>query len=67
MIARADAARFYEELCRRTNGNGNVSRGVMPVWLIADHMGITEKRAVDFLLVCARYGITEKQGGCWVV
>ena len=67
-ITKAQAAEFYRDLCGTVYGDARHSGGgIMSEALIAEHMGISEERASEFLWACARYGITERQGGAWVV
>lgn len=44
-----------------------ITHGIMSPYLVADHMGITEEKAEAFLWACVEYGITERQGGAFVV
>ena len=64
-----DAAReFYRDLCGTVYGNADInSQGIMSAALIADHMKMSIEKANEFLDACCRYGITERQGGGWVV
>lgn len=67
-ITKAQANEFYRDLCGTVYGDPKQKcGGIMSEALIADHMGISEERASEFLWACARHGITERQGGAWVV
>ena len=67
-ITKEMAREFYRDLCGTVYGDANKTcGGIMSVGLIADHMGISIERANAFLRACADYGITERQGGAWVV
>lgn len=62
------AKEFYRDLCGTVYGDCNKnSQGIMSAEHIADLMGESLERTEDFLWACARYGITERQGGAWVV
>lgn len=68
MITKAQAKEFYRDLCGTVYGNADTnSQGIMSAALIADHMKMPIEKANDFLWACAKYGITERQGGGWVV
>lgn len=59
---------FYKKLCEIVYGNTNIScQGIMSAALVADHMKMTESEAEIWLRSCVLYGITEKQGGLYVV
>ena len=50
------------------NGDcAHADSGIMSVALIAEYLKISEERASLYLWACANYGITERQGGGWVV
>lgn len=67
-ITEGMAKEFYRDLCGTVYGDANkTGGGIMSARLIAEHMGITIPEANDFLWACAEYGITERQGGAWVV
>lgn len=67
-VSEQQAKEFYRDLCGTVYGDCNKnSQGIMSVEMIADHMKMSVERANDFLWACARYGITERQGGAWVV
>ena len=63
------ALAFWKDLMGTLWGDPNTkaTRGIMNEYLIADHMGITPEKAKEFLDACCRYGITERQGGAYVV
>ena len=64
----AQAREFYRDLCGTVYGDANInSQGIMSAEHIADLMGESLERTTDFLWACARYRITERQGGAWVV
>ena len=67
-ITKAQANEFYRDLCGTVYGDPKKKcGGIMSEALIADHMGIDEELAHAYLRACAEYGITERQGGAWVV
>lgn len=67
-VSESQSKEFYRDLCGIVYGDCNKnSQGIMSVEMIADYMEISIERANDFLWSCARYGITERQGGAWVV
>ena len=49
------------------NPDTKATHGIMNEYLVADHMGITPETAKEFLDACCRYGITERQGGAYVI
>lgn len=67
-ITKEMAREFYRDLCGTVYGDENKTcGGIMSAGLIADHMRMSIEATNDFLWACARYGITERQGGAWVV
>jgi hypothetical protein len=68
-ITREMAKEFWRDLMGTLwkDPDCKTSHGIMSAGLVADHMRITTERANAFLLACAEYGITERQGGGWVV
>lgn len=68
IITKNQAAEFYRDLCGTVYGDCRESGGgIMSAELIAEHMRIATETAEKFLWACAKYGITERQGGAWVV
>ena len=68
MITKGAAREFYRDLCGTVYGNADTnSQGIMSSALIADHMKMSIEKVNEFLDACRRYGITERQGGAWVV
>lgn len=62
------AKEFYRDLCGTIYGDTNKNgQGIMSAEHIADLMGESVERTEEFLWASARYGITERQGGAWVV
>ena len=67
-ITKKMAKEFYRDLCGTVYGDPDKnSQGIMSAEHIADLLNISVERAEDFLYACAEYGITERQGGAWVV
>ena len=67
-ITKEMAREFFRDLCGTVNGNADKNGcGVMSVEMIAEYMQISVEKANAYLRVCAKYGITERQGGGWVV
>lgn len=67
-ITKGMAREFYRDLCGTVYGNPDKnSGGIMSAELVADHMGISPKKATEFLRDCVQYGITERQGGGYVI
>jgi len=67
-ITEGAAREFYRDLCGTVYGDCNrTAQGIMSAELIADHMRISVWKANAFLDACRRFGITERQGGGWVV
>ena len=68
MISKGMAKEFYRDLCGTVYGDCNkTAQGIMSAELIADHMKMPLWKAEAFLNACRSYGITERQGGAWVV
>ena len=68
MITEKMAYEFYRDLCGTVYGSSNKTcGGVMSVGLIADHMRISVEKANEFCNAMIEYGITERQGGMYVI
>lgn len=65
LITESKAQEFYRDLLGTIHSTGNI--GIMSEHLIADHMEMSVERARDMLWACVKYGITERQGGGFVV
>ena len=66
LITKEMARSFYEDCV------GTINHGVRNRWSldeddIASKMGIDVDKATDYLWACAKYKITERQGGGWVI
>lgn len=63
------ARAFWRDLMGTLWGDPDTksTRGIMSAELIADHMEISVETASELLFACIRYGITERQGGGYVV
>ena len=67
-ITKGMAKEFYRDLCGTVYGDANkTAQGIMSAELIADHMQMPVWKAEAFLNACRNYGVTERQGGAWVV
>lgn len=59
---------FYLNLCRRVYGSPDIKcQGIMNSALIAEHMHITPTEVDVYMEAAVCFGITERQGGMWVV
>lgn len=70
MIKKSDFARnFWMDLMGALWGDiyCTTTHGVMSTALIAQHMGISADEAAEYLHACMHCGLTERQGGGWVV
>lgn len=69
MITKEMATEFWRDLMGTLwhDADTKVTHGIMSEYLVADHMRITTEKAKAFLDACIRYGITERQGGAYVV
>lgn len=68
MITREMASSFMKSLKGTIYGDPNhPDSGIMSPEHIADLLGIAAEKVNEYLRVCAKYGITERQGGAWVV
>ena len=59
------AKEFYRNLLGTIHSTGNI--GIMSEYLVADHMDMSVERARDMLWACVKFGITDRQGGGFVV
>lgn len=67
-ITKDQARAFYRDLCGTVYGDRNKTcQGIMSADLIGEHMGLTEKRAKEYCEAMVEHGITERQGGGYVV
>lgn len=68
MITEEMAISFYHDLCGTYNGNANKTcQGIASAEHIAETMQISEERAMEFCNAMIQYGITERQGGAYVI
>lgn len=68
-MKKEQAQEFWRDLMGTLWGNPNrdFSSGIMSEELIADYMNMPVGKATEFLRACAKFKITERQGGAWVV
>lgn len=67
-VTENQAKEFYRDLCGTVYGDSRKScEGTMSVEQIADVMGIEKERAEEFCQAMICHGITERQGGNYVV
>lgn len=67
-IGEKAAKEFMRDLRGTVYGDCNkANQGVMSTGLIADHMRMSVSETQKFLDMCIKYGITERQGGLYVV
>ena len=67
-ITKSQAQEFYQNLCKTVYGDKNKNcQGTMNIPGIAHHMEISIERAEEFCNAMIVYGITEKQGGMYVI
>ena len=64
-ITKEMARGFFNDVCGTFHTNGN--SGIVSVDFVAERMGITTEQSEMFFRACAKYGITERQGGAWVI
>lgn len=68
MITKEMASTFYHDLCATYNGNANKTcQGIASAEHIADMMNMTTDMATEFCHSMLKYGITERQGGGYVI
>ena len=67
IIPEKRARAFWKDLMGTLGYDTKSTHGIMSTEMIAELMDIEEPRAKMFLLGCQEYGITERQGGVWVV
>lgn len=62
------ARAFYKDLCGTVYKDPNKTcGGIMSICRISEIMGISPEAALNFMEILAKYHITERQGGMWVV
>lgn len=68
-ISEEKAKAFWRDLMGTLWGDPNCksTHGIMSEQLIAEHMGINAEEALEYLNACKDAGLTERQGGAWVV
>ena len=68
-ITESMAYEFWRDLMGTLWGNADtkVTHGIMSHELVADHMCITHDKANAFLWKCVELGLTDRQGGGFVV
>lgn len=65
---KAQALAFYRDLCGVYNGNANrTCCGIASAEHIAQRMQLTAKEAAEYCKAMLIYGITERQGGKYVI
>ena len=68
MITKEMAQEFYRDLCGTYNGDANKTcQGIAGILHIAETMNISEEVAREFCHAMVQYGITERQGGGYVI
>ena len=69
IITESQAREFWRDLMGTLwyDPDTKVTHGVMSAGLVADHMGIASETASAYLWKCVELGITERQGGSFVV
>lgn len=67
-ITKTQAREFMRDLRGTVYGDPNKANGgIMREGLVADHMKMSIEKANQFLNACIKYGITERQGGAYVI
>lgn len=62
------AREFYRDLCGVYNGNANKTcQGIASVEHIAEAMGVSVSETQELCDAMVHYGITERQGGGYVI
>ena len=68
MITKSAAKEFYRDLCGTYNGNANKTcQGIASAEHIADTMQIPLGLAKEMCYAMVKHGITEMQGGAYVI
>lgn len=68
MITKEMATEFYRDLCGVYNGNANKTcQGIANAAHIAETMNISPNMVDEFCAAMVQYGITERQGGGYVI
>lgn len=69
MITENQAKEFWRDLMGTLWGDPNtkVTHGIMGAGLIADHMNISTEKANAFMWKCVDLGLSDRQGGAFVV
>ena len=66
-ITEKAAREFWRDLMGTLRFTTKGTHGIMSANLIADHMNISTERANEFLWKCVELGITDRQGGAFVI
>ena len=66
-ITESAAREFWRDLMGTLRFSTKGTHGVMSAGLIADHMQIPVEKTNAFLWKCVELGITDRQGGAFVV
>ena len=68
MITKEIAQEFYRDLCGTYNGDANKTcQGIANTEHIAETMNISPNMVDEFCHAMVMYGITERQGGGYVI
>lgn len=68
MITKKQAHEFYRDLCGTYNGNPDKTcQGIASAEHIAETMNISPNMVDEFCIAMVKYGITERQGGGYVI
>ena len=68
MITKEMANEFYRDLCGVYNGNKNKTcQGIASPEHIAEAMNVSLGMVDEFCIAMVQYGITERQGGGYVI
>lgn len=67
-VTKTQAKEFYRDLCGTYNGSTNkICQGIASTQHIAETMNISPNMVDDFCTAMVKYGITERQGGGYVI
>ena len=68
-VTETQTREFWRDLMGTLWGDSNckVTHGIMSADLIADHMNISTEKANAFMWKCVELGLSDRQGGAFVV
>lgn len=68
-ITKAQATGFWKDLMGTCNYDPDTkaTHGIMGPGLVGEKLGIPKEKAEEYLWACVAYGLSDRQGGAFVV